>query len=103
MYGLTYKKADLILNIYVFTCLPLFLGAAQGLWMLNHRRSHLYLLQTICGAVASVLANFLLIPIWGLHGAAASAVISQVISSLLVNSIFARDLFLMQLGIRLRT
>ena len=97
-YGDSYKEAIPVLDIYILTITPIFLGVAQNLWILNERKSYLVLLQTTVGATLSIIMNLLLIPIWGLQGAAIAAVISQCISAVLINSIFSRELFRMQLG-----
>lgn len=100
MYGQAYIESISVLNIYVFTCIPIAMGLGQGLWLLNERKSYLSLFQTITGAVVSVATNLVFIPLWGVEGAAIAAVISQVSSCFLVNSIFARNLFVMQMGFR---
>ncbi|MDH6504731.1 flippase [Polynucleobacter sphagniphilus] len=97
-YGDSYKEAIPVLDIYILTITPIFLGVAQNLWILNERKSYLVLLQTTVGATLSIIMNLLLIPILGLQGAAIAAVISQCISAVLINSIFSRELFRMQLG-----
>ncbi len=101
-YGDSYKEAVPVLNIYILTIVPIFLGVAQNLWILNERKSYLALLQTTVGAALSITMNFLLIPTWGLQGAAIAAVISQCISAVFINSIFSRELFSMQLGFNLK-
>ena len=100
MYGQAYTESVSVLNIYVFTCIPIAMGLGQGLWLLNERKSYLSPLQTITGALVSIVANLILIPLWGVEGAAIAAVLSQVSSCFLVNSIFARNLFVMQMGFR---
>jgi len=98
MYGPEYIGTVAALNIYVLTCIPIFMGVGQSLWLLNERKPQLYLIQTITGAVVCILANLILIPLWGINGAAIAAVISQVSSCFLINSIFAKRLFVMQMG-----
>lgn len=98
MYGSAYEEAIPILNIYVITCIPIFMGLGQGLWLLNERKSFLAPLQTITGAIVSIVTNLIFLPTWGLEGAAVAAVLSQISSCFLINSIFARNLFFMQLG-----
>lgn len=102
MYGSAYKQAVPVLNIYVFTCIPVFMGVGQGLWLLNERKSYLSPIQTITGAVLSILLNLILLPLWGVTGAAVAAVISYSISSMAINIFLARNLFSMQLGIKPR-
>lgn len=98
MYGQAYEEAIPVLNIYVLTCIPIFMGLGQGLWLLNERKSYLSPLQTITGAIVSIIANLIFLPLWGIEGAAIAAVLSQVSSCFIINSIFARKLFVMQMG-----
>lgn len=98
MYGQAYEEAIPVLNIYVLTCIPIFMGLGQGLWLLNERKSYLSPLQTIAGAIVSIIANLIFLPLWGIEGAAIAAVLSQVSSCFIINSIFARKLFVMQMG-----
>ena len=102
MYGQAYINAISVLNIYVLTCIPVFMGVGQGLWLVNERKSYLSPLQTVTGAIVCVLANLLFLPLWGINGAAVAAVLAQVSSAFLINSIFARNIFFMQLGFRSR-
>jgi len=100
IYGIRYVDSINILNIYVWTCLPIALGVGQGIWMLNERKPRLAMVQTISGAVTSVLINIALIPSFGLVGAAFSAILSQFISAIFINFLVSKKLFFMQLGIR---
>lgn len=100
LYGESYKEVSGVLNIYILTNIPIFLGVAQSLWLLNQRRSYISVIQTLSGAVISICGNLLLLPIFGLKGAAISAVTSQIFSAMLINGFFSKELFLMQMGIR---
>ena len=102
MYGQAYIEAIPVLNIYVLTCIPVFMGVGQGLWLLNERKSYLSPIQTVTGAVVSIITNLVCIPLWGIEGAAVAAVIAQLSSCFLINSIFARNLFVMQIGLRIK-
>ncbi|QWE08946.1 flippase [Polynucleobacter ibericus] len=100
IFGVQYFDSIHILNIYVWTCLPIALGVGQGIWMLNERKSKLSMIQTVSGAIASVLTNWALIPSFGLVGAAYAAILSQVISTTLINLLISRKLFFLQIGIK---
>jgi PST family polysaccharide transporter len=100
MYGQAYDEAIPVLNIYVLTCIPVFMGCGQGLWLLNERKSHLALIQTVAGAAASIAANLVFLPLWGVKGAAIAAVISYLISAMAINVFLSRQLFVLQLGIK---
>jgi PST family polysaccharide transporter len=100
IFGIGYLDSIQILNIYVWTCLPIALGVGQGIWLLNERKPKLSMIQTVCGALASVLTNLVLIPSYGLVGAAYAAILSQVISTTLINLLISRKLFFLQMGMK---
>ena len=100
MYGDAYLEAVPILNIYILTIIPIFLGVAQNIWIVNEGKANLLFLQTAARAVSSIVLNFSLMHLLGLEGAAIAAVLSQCVSALLVNLIFEKRLFMMQLGFR---
>jgi len=100
-YGEAYQEAISVLNIYILTLIPVFLGVGQNIWIINEGKSHLVLIQTVVGGISSVLLNLLFLPIWGIEGAAIAAVTSYFISAVIMNFIFSRALFMLQLGLRL--
>lgn len=100
-YGEAYQEAISVLNIYIITLIPVFLGVGQNIWIINEGKSHLVLIQTVVGGISSVLLNLLFLPIWGIEGAAIAAVTSYFISAVIMNFIFSRALFMLQLGLRL--
>jgi len=102
VYGAQYTEAAAVLKIHIFSCIPVFLGLAQGLWVLNERRSRLAIIKTATGAFCAVLLNIALIPTFKLQGAAVAAVLSQVSAAILINIIVAPRIFIMLLGIRWR-
>lgn len=101
-YGDSYKEAVPILNIYILTIIPVFLGVAQNIWIVNEKKSGLVLIQTSAGAVFSICTNLALIPVFGLQGAAIAAVIAQFVSAILINLFLSKELFKMQLGINFK-
>ena len=76
------------------------LGVAQSLWIANQQRGRLLLVQTCVGAMVALGGNWLAIPVWGAMGASGVAVLAQFASAVLVNAVFAPDLFRLQLGLR---
>jgi len=103
IYGIAYQEAIPVLNIYILTVIPVFLGVAQNIWIINEEKSHLALIQTLAGGVSSILLNLLFLPIWGIQGAAIAAVISYFISAVMSNLFFSRKLFMLQIGFILKT
>ena len=100
LYGTHYSAAASVLQTHVFSNVPVFLGIAQKLWFINENRGNLAIFVTLLGAIASVSLNQLLIPEYGLHGAAYACVLSFSISAVFGNLICAPKLFLMQIGFK---
>lgn len=99
-YGVAYAESTMVLRIYVFTNIPVFLGVAQYLWIANEGRSTTALKNTVFGGACAIAADFLLIPQFGLVGAAFAAVIAYFASAVLGNLFFCKELFFMQLGLK---
>jgi len=99
-FGEQYSDAAKILTIHVFTNLFVFQGTAQTLWYTNNRMGRLILRHTLLGGCAAVVANWILLPRYGITGAAVAALISFGIGGVFANLISARPIFLMQLGIK---
>jgi O-antigen/teichoic acid export membrane protein len=95
--GAAYAESARVLSLHAATNVFIFLGVAQGQWILNEQRSRLALLRTAVGALANVLANLALIPRYGAVGAALAAVLAQALAAVLSNSVLAPQIFRMQL------
>jgi O-antigen/teichoic acid export membrane protein len=100
LYGSLYTEAAPILAIHAFSIFFVFQGAAGGLWFANENAGHLYFMKTLLGGIAAVGANLMLLPRYGVTGAAVAALISFAIASVFSNLLFAPRIFLMQFGIR---
>ncbi|MCX2497642.1 flippase [Plesiomonas shigelloides] len=97
LFGSEYANGSPVLAIAVFTNLFINMGIAQSLWILNEGKSKLSLYKTIAGAVVCLIANFILIPRFGIMGAAISAVLAQLSSTILVNIVLSRNVFILQI------
>ncbi|HIF9232349.1 TPA: flippase [Photobacterium damselae] len=96
LYGDKYIMAKDVLVIHVFTNVFIGLGVIQNLWIINEGKSKITLYKTIIGMIFCLVANSLLIPAYGIVGAAVVALSSQLISSVLCNVLFAPSIFIMQ-------
>lgn len=97
LYGPQYRQGAVVLSIYVFTNLFINMGIAQNLWMLNERRGVIGLFNTLTGAAVCIVGNWLVIPVFGIEGVAAIAVLAQLFSTVLTNLIFSKRIFFMQI------
>jgi PST family polysaccharide transporter len=100
IFGEAYNEAASVLNIYVLTSIPVFMGVGQSLWLINERKSYISIIQTGSGALLSIITNLIFLPWLGLSGAAIAAVFSYFVSAIGINILFSRELFMMQLGVK---
>ncbi|MBU3563622.1 flippase [Polynucleobacter sp. Tro8-14-1] len=98
-YGDKFSDSSKVLKLLIFTTIPVFLGVGQGAWLINEKKSNLFLIQTLSGGAVCIALNMILIPIFGLMGAATSLLIAQFISTLAINAFLEKKLFTMQIGV----
>jgi O-antigen/teichoic acid export membrane protein len=96
LYGPAYSGSARVLAIHVFANVPVALGVAQSIWIVNEGRNTISLYQTATGAAANILLNLILIPLYGAVGAAVATLISQSVSAIFSNVIFAPEILRMQ-------
>jgi PST family polysaccharide transporter len=99
-YGAGYAGAGRILSVHIWAAVFVFLGVAQGPWTLNEGLMRLSLQRAVFGAAANILLNLVLIPRYGGIGAAVATLVSQSLSSFLLNGCDRRTrrIFSLQLG-----
>ena len=97
LYGSAYKASAGVLAIHVFANIPVALGVAQGVLIINEQKKLLLLSRTSIGAITNILSNLFLIPKYGVLGAASATVISTFVSDILSNIVFAPDIFKKQM------
>ena len=83
-YTEAFDKGIEILKIYAITNIPVYLGVAHGLWMVNDRKIIVYVYRAFFGAVTAVTLCLNLVPAHGLIGAAYSTVTALIVSDVLV-------------------
>ena len=96
LYGPAYAAAAPMLALHVFSAVPVALGVAQSIWIVNEGRHHMSFYRTAIGAVCNILLNLLLIPRYGGTGAAAAAVAAQTAAAVLSNLVLAPAMFRLQ-------
>jgi O-antigen/teichoic acid export membrane protein len=80
LFGDAYAQAGSVLAIHIWAAVFVFLGVASGKWFLAENRQILSLQRTVFGAIANLFLNFILIPKFGVFGAAWATVISYAIA-----------------------
>lgn len=97
LFGDAYIRGAIVLSVIVFTNLFINMGVAQSLWIVNEGKSKISLYKTIMGAITCIISNVILIPLYGIIGAAISAVLSQMISTTLSNVFLSRRILKLQI------
>ncbi len=99
LFGPEYAGAGVVLAIHTWAAVFVFLGVARGPWILNEGLMTLSLYSTTAGAVVNVVLNVLLIPRFGINGAAIATLLSYGVSGFFFNGFprATRTIFRMQL------
>jgi O-antigen/teichoic acid export membrane protein len=96
LYGAVYSGAANPLRIHVFTNVFIFLGMAHSLWISHSRQTGVRLAGTFAAGLVSLVGNWLLLPSFGLTGAALVAVAAQCLAAVLINALISWESFKMQ-------
>lgn len=100
LYGKNYAESTSILQIYVWSIVPVFLGVASGNYLVIEGLQKYTFYRSVIGLVINLLLNFIFIPKFGGQGAAISTLISQCVASILANCFFKQTVFLFRMQIR---
>ena len=98
LFGEAYAPAGSVLAIHIWASVFVFLGVASSKWFLAENRQVLSLQRTVLGALANILLNAWLIPLYGTVGAAIATVVSYAIAAYFSDCLQAetRKAFLMK-------
>lgn len=98
LYGATYNQAGNVLMIHIWAGVFVFLGVASGKWFVNENLQMLSFKRTFYGMIVNIILNVLLIPKYGISGAAVATLISQCVAAYIWDlfNIRTRVMFLMK-------
>lgn len=82
LYGEAYREAGSVLMIHIWTGIFVSLGVASGAWLINQNLQPFAFYRTFSGAIINIILNLVLIPAYGMIGAAIATVIAQVMAAL---------------------
>ena len=83
LFGPRYAEAGGVLVIHCWTLVFVFLGNASAKYLIAENLQKLTLYRTLVGAVVNIILNLILIPRYGVNGAAVATLISQAVASYL--------------------
>ncbi|MGC3982203.1 MAG: flippase [Steroidobacteraceae bacterium] len=95
LFGNGYAEAGGVLKIHIWASVFVFFGVAGSNWYLAENLQRLSLYRTVAGGVLNVLLNLVLIPKYGVIGAALATVVGQGMAAYLMDasSVRSRSLF----------
>jgi len=77
LFGVQYQYAVNVLRIYIWASVFVFLGVASGKYLIVENYTKITFLRTAIGAILNITLNIILIPKYGIGGAAIATVVSQ--------------------------
>ncbi|MGH8218254.1 MAG: flippase [Steroidobacteraceae bacterium] len=99
LYGAAYHQAAEVLAIHAWAGVFVSMGLASGSWFVNVGLLRLRMINTLIGAAANILLNFIVIPRYGVIGAAFATLVSYCLAGFVLNAAAApsRPAFVLQL------
>ena len=91
LYGEAYYEAGTVLMIHIWAGVFVFLGLAFGKYLTTENLTKKALYRTSLGALLNIMFNFVLIPKYGINGAAIATLIGNLVAHY-VYDFFDRDL-----------
>jgi len=97
LYGVEYMESSKILIIHAWVGLFIALGMSASRWFIAENLQKLFLIRALTGLVINIILNLMLIPLYGVIGAAVATLISVIFANVFSYSFNKklRPLFLM--------
>ena len=97
IFGNEFQSAAPVLSIYVWAGVAVFLGVASSQYLINENLTRLSFSRTFIGMVLNILLNIILIPKYGIVGAAVATLVSYTVAtfSLIFNKKTAYQIIIM--------
>ena len=90
LYGEQYNQAGSVLMIHIWAAVFVFLGVASEKWLLSENLQIFLMVNTSIGLMVNICLNYILIPKFGVLGAAWSTLISQFVAAYLCLLVFRK-------------
>ena len=98
LYGEAFFPAAGVLSIHIWAGVFVFLGVANGHWIIAENLQYIATIRSTAGTIVNVALNIVLIPKYGINGAAIATFFSVFVASHIAFSFInkARKVFIMQ-------
>ena len=88
LYGDAYIGAASALRIAIWYETFAMIGTARGIWILCEDKNKYVKYYLGIGTVVNLALNYVMIPVWGINGAAIATLITQIVTSLIAPVMF---------------
>lgn len=82
LYGDAYKNASFVLMIHVWAAVFVFIGVSFSKYLLTENLAKISFYRSLLGAIVNVFLNLILIPVYGVVGAAIATLIAQCVANI---------------------
>lgn len=87
LYGEAYAPAIMALRVIVWYTTFSYFGSVRNIWILAESKQKYLWIINLSGAIMNILLNLIFIPIWGIVGAAAASLVTQIFTNVVVGFI----------------
>lgn len=84
LYGSAYSATSPILKIVVWFTTFSYIGSVRNIWILAEGKQRYLWIINLSGALANVILNLLLIPTFGINGAAIASLVTQFFTNVVI-------------------
>ncbi|GAG14193.1 unnamed protein product, partial [marine sediment metagenome] len=84
LFGVQYGNAAGALRIYIWAGVFVFLGVASGQYLVAENYTRISFFRTFIGCIVNVILNIILIPRYGINGAAIATVVSYLVATFFI-------------------
>lgn len=88
LYGPDYSRTAVILAVAVWYTTFGYYGSVRNIWILAEQKQKYLTGINVAGALANVILNFCLIPVWGAVGAAVASLFTQFFTNVIIGFVF---------------
>lgn len=81
LYGEPFLDASIVLSIHIWASVFVFLGVASSKWLMVENMQLLSMMRTLIGMIVNIILNIILIPKYGVIGAAIATFISYFVAT----------------------
>lgn len=87
LYGAEYEASVNVLRLVVWYTTYSYFGGVRNVWILAEEKQRYLWIINLSGAVMNVALNFVLIPVWGIMGAAFASFVTQFFTNFILGFI----------------